>query len=261
LRDGGVRIDELTGPRTGLVAGTTLGSFRSTSDYSRATLVQEKPYLVNPMLFPNTVMNCAAGQSAIRHGLRGVNATVAGGRLAFHQALRYARNALAAGYADTMLAGAVEEFSPHRAWSVRIQAGEDVPVGEGAAFFVLRRWAPDDPAPAQIAGIATGFSARGDADASLAGCVRRALSAAGRSDADVTLVAGADDDDCAAVGRVLSGTPERLSLQPLLGACDAASGALGLAALLPRLGAGTAILAARSDRGGAAAAVIVGGSR
>ena len=140
LRDAAVLVDEDTRGRVGVVLGTTLGSFKSTSDYSRETLVQERPYLVNPVLFPNTVMNCAAGQAAIRLGLRGINATITGGPLAFLNAVRYAVNAIGQGYVDTMLVGAVEEFTPHRAWAAHLLGGGTAaaPAGEGAAAFVVR---------------------------------------------------------------------------------------------------------------------------
>src|SRR5207248_2320963 len=75
LEDGGLEVDDRGRGRVGVVLGTTVGSLRSMSDYTRETLIEERPYLVSPALFPNTVMNCAAGQSAIRHGLAGINAT------------------------------------------------------------------------------------------------------------------------------------------------------------------------------------------
>ena len=87
--------------RTGVVIGTSTGSIRSSSEFSRDTLVQEKPYLVLANLFPNSVMNCCAGQIAIWNSLRGVNATIAGGRVSGLAAVRYARNAIAQGHVDS----------------------------------------------------------------------------------------------------------------------------------------------------------------
>ncbi|NUT37513.1 MAG: beta-ketoacyl synthase, partial [Hamadaea sp.] len=139
LQDGAVEVADDNRARVGVVLGTTVGSFQSTSDYSRDTLVQEKPYLVNPVLFPNTVMNCAAGQAAIRFGLRGVNATIAGGRLAFHHALRHAAMSLRRQAADIVLVGAVEEHSPHRAWAAEISSGGASVAGEAAGVFVVER--------------------------------------------------------------------------------------------------------------------------
>ncbi len=103
--------------RAGVVLGTSTGSIKSISDFTRETLVQERPYLVNPALFPNTVMNCAAGQSAIWHRLKGVNATISGGRLSALLALRYAGLAIRRGYADVLFTGALEEFCEQSAWT------------------------------------------------------------------------------------------------------------------------------------------------
>ncbi|GAA1767080.1 beta-ketoacyl synthase N-terminal-like domain-containing protein [Luedemannella helvata] len=266
LRDSGIVVDEVGSARVGVVLGTTVGSFKSTSDFSRETLVQDKPYLVNPVLFPNTVMNCAAGQAAIRLGLRGVNATIAGGRLAMHQTLRYAVNALSRSTTEVLLVGAAEEFSPHRAWN-GYRSGTDV--GEGAAIFVVERAdAPRHASPpvAALLGVASGFGWREAAPAALAGCVRRALAAAEVEPSMVDLVAtsaagsGPDSEYAVAVD-VLGRSPEHLAVGQLLGECDAATGALGLAALLHRLRAeptAVAVLTARTPDGGAAAAVLRG---
>lgn len=133
LRDAGLDLDAVDLARVGVVLGTTTGSLKSTMDYCCDTLTQERPYLVNPVLFPNTVMNCAAGQTAIWFGLRGLNATVAGGPVAFLHALRYATGALRRGYADMLLTGAVEEFTPHTAWDTALTgraAGRRSPRGD-----------------------------------------------------------------------------------------------------------------------------------
>ncbi|MER7753361.1 beta-ketoacyl synthase N-terminal-like domain-containing protein [Kitasatospora sp. NPDC097643] len=127
--------------RTGLVLGTTVGSSGAQEVFFRDTFVQEYPYLVNPSAFPGTLMNSAAGKTAIRLGLTGVNATVSGGPLAALHALRYARTALVNGHADRLLAGGVEELSAASAWAWR-QSGALHPaaaLGEGCGIFVLER--------------------------------------------------------------------------------------------------------------------------
>ncbi|NLU78239.1 beta-ketoacyl synthase [Micromonospora sp. HNM0581] len=274
LSDAGVLVDDSNRARLGVVLGTSLGSFRSTSDYTRDTLVQEKPYLVNPVLFPNTVMNCAAGQAAIRHGLRGVNATVATGPLAFLDALRYGTNAITRGYVDAMLVGAVEEFSPHRAWNTWL-TGRQVPTGEAAAVFLLTR--AEQPAwagprrEAEVLALATAYGPGGgeSADRALTGCVSRAVRRAGVDPAQVSHVltgeTGVDDTDefapaCAALGH----TPTRTRVGRLFGHCDAATGGLALATFLAAepVGARTrlALLTSRSPDGGTAAAIIRGWS-
>ena len=215
LRDAALVIDDTNRARVGVALGTTLGSFKSTSDYTRETLVQDKPYLVNPVLFPNTVMNCAAGQAAIRYGLKGINATIAGGPLAFFNAVRYAGNAIGRGYVDTMLVGAVEEFSAHRAWLTALHPGSDRAVaGDGAAIFVLARSAGDraaagdaagaeigsagDGTAAEICAVATGYGPGGGGAKALESCVARVLRMAGAQPADVMLLATAEVGTAAA---------------------------------------------------------------
>ena len=112
IEDSGLPVADMA-DRVGIALGTTVGSLKlRSSEYSRETLSGAAVPGANPMLFPNTVMNCAAGHAAIRYGLRGVNSTVAGGQLAFLGALRYAVNVLRRDYADAMLVGAVEEVQP-----------------------------------------------------------------------------------------------------------------------------------------------------
>ncbi|MGW7484095.1 beta-ketoacyl synthase N-terminal-like domain-containing protein [Nonomuraea muscovyensis] len=263
LKAGSVEVNDATRGRIGVVLGTTVGSFRSTSDYSRDTLVQEKPYLVNPLLFPNTVMNCAAGQAAIRHGLKGVNSTVAGGPLAFHQALRYAANALERGYADVMLVGCVEEYSPHRAWQTAA-ARRSGPTGEGTAVFVVERAdaarRPGSTVQAEVLAVATAFG-WGDAAAdALAGCVLRVLREAGVTAGEVTAVATGDAQEYEPAARALGHRPERVTVSELYGQCDAATGGLSLGALLGRRLGGVALLTARTRDGGVGAALVRGPS-
>ncbi|MFI2411796.1 beta-ketoacyl synthase N-terminal-like domain-containing protein [Streptomyces sp. NPDC018947] len=125
---------------TALVLGTTTGSAQSMMDFTRASLEGDKPFYVDPSLMPNAVMNCAAGQCAIRHSLKGPNTTIAGGRVAGLSALSYATGLLASGRARTVLAGAAEEFSDARAWLEHHRRGEDgagALLGEGCAMFML----------------------------------------------------------------------------------------------------------------------------
>jgi 3-oxoacyl-[acyl-carrier-protein] synthase II len=237
LDDAGITGDETARARTGVVVGTTAGGVKSTMDYSRETLVQERPYLVNPAQFPNTVMNGAAGQAAIRFGLKGVNATIAGGQLAFLSALRYARNALACGYAETLLVGAAEELTPHTAWTTTLLGGAGLVPSEGAAFFVLDQAdAGAGRGDAVIESVVTRFcsNAAGITEG-LAGCVRRALAAAAVDPGDVGLVVTGDGDPDgaeAAAADAAGAAGDRLRPKELLGETNAAAGALALASVL-----------------------------
>lgn len=271
LAESGLVVDDESRARVGVVLGTSLGSFKSTSDFTAETLTQDKPYLVNPMLFPNTVMNGAAGQMAIRFGLRGPNVTIAGGALAMLNALRYADNALARGYADVFLAGAVEELTPHRAWAAQLTGKTDTAwAGEAAGFFVLAR----QPVPryagarrsAEILSVATGFGPGGDdaAERALAGCVARAVRRAAVDPAKVAAVFTGETDardqrEYGPVQRALGRRPARVMVKRLLGECDAASGALSLAVLLAAdddLVNGLSLLTARGADGAVGAAIV-----
>lgn len=275
LRSAALELDDDSRTRVGVALGTSLGSFKSTSDYSRETLVQDKPYLVNPVLFPNSVMNCAAGQVAIRFGLRGVNATIAGGTLAFLNAVRYACNTLDRGYADVMLAGAVEEYTPHRAWASHLTgATAAVAAGEAAGVFVLSRPAPVDMSTgneARILSVSTGFGPGGEeqSEQALAGCVQRAVRQAGIDPADIeTVLTGeaedSEDREYGPVARALGHRPRRVLAKRLLGECDAASGAVALAVFLaPRTSdssvrSGLGLITGRGPDGAVGAAIVRG---
>jgi 3-oxoacyl-[acyl-carrier-protein] synthase II len=288
LADTDLTVDESNAERVGIALGTTAGSVRSTSDYSRATFVEEKPYLVNPLLFPNAVMNSAAGQSAIRYHLKGVNATIAGAQTAVLSALRYARNLIGLDRADALLVGATEEYGPQVAWATEFAmraGGGTLAAGEGAAVFVVEDAArvrragrtPDAEVlavevlthlPADESGPAEDFSA------TLADCLRRALEAAGVRPDDVFAVASSengmpvpDSHEDRAIREVLGDGPRRLRIKELAGEAGSASTALQIAALLalhradPELDGRVGVVTTRTPDGMLGAAVLRGRHR
>lgn len=95
----------------GLILGTTFGSMDSISRFDQEALKEGSRY-VNPMAFPNTVMNSPAGHTAIRFGLTGINSTVSSGSVSSLQAIRCAVDYIRAGQAEILLAGGVEELCP-----------------------------------------------------------------------------------------------------------------------------------------------------
>ncbi len=279
LADARLQVTDANRHRIGVVLGTTAGSVRSSVDYAVDTFTQDPPYLVNPALFPNTVMNCAAGQSAIRFKLNGVNATLAGGRMAFLTVLRYSANTFRSRQADFLLAGAVEEFTPHNAWMSTVRRDDGLPAGEGGAMFVLRPAGatvqlhrPD----AEVLAVALGFCPRdGDRAGAMAGCLRRALGAGGVPGRQVRVAAigGADDEQAAdagwrAVHLAVGHTRwRRLEVDGVAGDNPTAAGALELAAIVashrraPELDGQVSVLVAQNREGAVGAAVIRGWSR
>jgi 3-oxoacyl-[acyl-carrier-protein] synthase II len=93
----------------GLVLGTMFGSIHTISHFDRQSLVQG-PASVSPMDFANTVINAAAGQTAIWHNLRGINCTVACGSTSGLMALGYATDLIRFGGHTAILAGGCDEF-------------------------------------------------------------------------------------------------------------------------------------------------------
>lgn len=254
---------EFSGHETGFVLGTTTGSVQSMMDFSRDSFTQDRPYLVDPARFPYAVMNCAAGQSAIWHGLRGPNATVASGQVAGLSALRYAARLRHSGHARSVLCAAVEELTPQRVWleQQRKEEGGGGTPGEGCAVFRLESL--DDVAtanrPALAYLLATAFRVFPDAAAVprlLGDCVRSVLRAAGAAPADVWAVAAdLPGSQYAGLSDTVGGRPRRISLAGRLGDTGAASAALLLAAILShaavdRASGGRVALLAAADREG-----------
>jgi 3-oxoacyl-[acyl-carrier-protein] synthase II len=255
-------LAEAVGEGTALALGTTSGSAQSMMDFTKASLTGERPYMVEPALVPNSVINVAAARCAIWHGLKGPNTTLATGRPSAISALSYARRLLATGRAERALAGAVEEYSNARAW-LRYHSPRpgDGPLGEGCAIFLLEPAATAARPPlAELA--ATEFRVCGDGGAgpgtdqgmgqgvgqAVQDVVRAVLSQAGVAAGDVLLAcpSGADDpvgqaERAALAGIVGEAALSRVpALTDLLADADAASSAFGIAAVLSVAATGAA---------------------
>jgi 3-oxoacyl-[acyl-carrier-protein] synthase II len=119
-------------PNLGLVLGTMFGSVHSITAFDWSGLM-DGPTLVNPMEFPNTVINSPAGQAAIKHKLRGVNSTISAGLVSGLYAMHYAMEFLRFGRATALMAGGVEELCEESYLSFS-KAGWSSPTGRPAPF-------------------------------------------------------------------------------------------------------------------------------
>ncbi|MGW2957746.1 beta-ketoacyl synthase N-terminal-like domain-containing protein [Streptomyces sp. NPDC001220] len=234
----------------GMVLGTGHGSVQSIMDFTRDSLTGEKPFHVDPALFPNTVMNRAAGQSAIWHTLRGPNTTVAGGAVTGLLALNYATRLLRQRHCEAVLCGAVEEFSTERAWlEYRARTGGPHrqpagPLGEGCALFLLEPLARARAHGRSALVVLGGARFIAFADPEWAGealgrAVTEALKEADVRPEEVGLLVPSDSggplgarEDAALAGIFGEHRPDRLRLRRLTGDCGAASASLQLAAAL-----------------------------
>jgi 3-oxoacyl-[acyl-carrier-protein] synthase II len=93
-----------------LVVGTMLGGAHTIGDFDRTALVSGAAS-VSPMAFANTVINAAAGQTAIWHNLRGANSTVATGSISGISAVGHGTDLIRCGRSKALVAGGVDEFS------------------------------------------------------------------------------------------------------------------------------------------------------
>lgn len=93
----------------GLVLGTMFCSVHTISEFDRRAL-EVGPGYASPMDFSNTVINAAAGQTAIMHNLRGINSTISTGTTAGLQAIAYATEVIRSGRARAVLAGGADEL-------------------------------------------------------------------------------------------------------------------------------------------------------
>lgn len=125
--------------QVGVILGTATGSIKSQVDFIRDIHEQEMIEWINPIQFPQTVMNCAAGQVSIWHQFTGVNATVSSGFHSGISAIEYANNAFNQQRINFALVGCAEEFS---AYSNAILPKQDTlsdkqKIGEGCAMFLV----------------------------------------------------------------------------------------------------------------------------
>ncbi len=255
--------------QVGLVLGTMFCGAHTISAFDCRAL-KAGPKYAKPFEFANSVLNAAAGQTAIWHNLHGINSTVAGGTTAGLQALAYAVEMIRNGRADTLLAGGGEELCFETFYGFH-QAGllcgrgngnggcpvpydtrrDGLALGEGAALFVLedRRTALDRGAPilAELRGHASAYdvSRGGDrqrASEAVARALRLAIADGALSAGDIDAVSAAGNGSVAgdlheALG-IAEGLADRARQPPvcavksMLGESLGASGAFQLLALI-----------------------------
>ncbi|MEU8892586.1 beta-ketoacyl synthase N-terminal-like domain-containing protein [Streptomyces sp. NPDC048442] len=273
--------DTAPGPDTALVLGTTTGSVQSMTDFTRSSLTGERPYDVEPGVIPNSVMNCAAAQCAIRHRIQGPNTTLAGGRAGALLGLLYAHRLLRAGRARTVLCGGAEEYSTARAW-LEARSRDEAPaliggvpgliggvpglLGEGAAVLRLTDGtAPSaKPPPASVLSVHTRQTAEGsDPAETVRTTVAEALKRAEIAAPDVWAAAGTglDPAETEALDALFprQAREELPALGTLLGDTGAASAALQLASAVAsahRAPGGHAVITSVDGQGLVAAAVL-----
>ncbi|TJZ59232.1 beta-ketoacyl-[acyl-carrier-protein] synthase family protein [Streptomyces piniterrae] len=111
LRDAGLRITKANSERVGMIFGTFSGPVQTVAQLSE-TIGTQGPHRVNPRLFPNSVMNAAAGHACLALQIRGPLSTLATGCASGLSGLAYAADLVRRGEADAMLAVSADELTP-----------------------------------------------------------------------------------------------------------------------------------------------------
>ncbi len=252
----------------GLVLGTMFGSVHTISSFDRRALVAGPKY-AKPFDFANSVINAAAGQTAIWHDLRGINSTIAGGTAAGLQALGYAAEVIRTGRSDAVLAGGADElcfeslYGFHQTGRLGGENGGDcVPfdarrggfaVGEGAGLLMLEEAesaiARGAPILAEIRGHGNCYDCSRGRDERAIGAVRRAvglaLSDAGMEVGEIEAVSAAangsvlgDRHEAQGLDAALESEPPITAVKSMLGETLGASGAFATIALIESMRSG-----------------------
>jgi 3-oxoacyl-[acyl-carrier-protein] synthase II len=100
-------VDEVDPDRIGVVLGSGIGG-AETWDAEYPNYLEKGPKRVSPMFIPKMLSNTAAGTISIRTGARGPNMTVNTACAAGASAIHMARDLVASGTADIVIAGGVE---------------------------------------------------------------------------------------------------------------------------------------------------------
>lgn len=105
--DSGVRIDEETGPRVGVIIGSGIGGL-PLIERTHETFLERGPSRISPFFIPALISNMAAGQVSIMYGARGPNSTPCTACTSGLHAVGDAFRQIQLGFADSMLAGGTE---------------------------------------------------------------------------------------------------------------------------------------------------------
>lgn len=157
MADADITHEIYTEDELGIVVGSTYGSIDSISSFDLESL-QEGPNFVNPMDFPNTVLNAPASRASIFCKATGLNSTISTGVTSGIDAIIYASDFLRLNRVKAVLAGGVYGLTADIFWgayragvlsgsidgSVELLAPFDkrrngLIIGEAAGLLVIER--------------------------------------------------------------------------------------------------------------------------
>ncbi|MBI5182268.1 MAG: beta-ketoacyl-ACP synthase II [Nitrospirae bacterium] len=107
MDDSAIKITDKNAPRIGVIVGAGMGGL-SSIEFFYKRLLENGPRRVSPFFIPIVIINLAAGQIAIRFGLKGPNSAVATACASGTHAIGDAFKIIQRGDADAMIAGGSE---------------------------------------------------------------------------------------------------------------------------------------------------------
>lgn len=107
IEDAGLDLESINLDRTGVIVGSGIGGMETFEDQCRV-LVNRGPNRISPFFVPMMIANMAAGQVAIKYGLRGPNITTLTACASSGNAVGDAFKLLQRGNADVVITGGTE---------------------------------------------------------------------------------------------------------------------------------------------------------
>ena len=206
-------VQQVDPNRIGVIIGSGIGGITTIED-TAVKLHSEGPRKISPFFVPSAIVNMAAGQVAIRHGIKGLNLATSTACTTATHAIGLAARLIAYGDVDVILAGGCEKassqlgiggFSAMQALSTRNDAPtkasrpfdkdrDGFVLGDGAGVLVMESLAHAKARGATILAEFVGFGMSDDAShitappengEGAAMAMRHALSDAGIAPSDV----------------------------------------------------------------------------
>ncbi len=142
FKDAGLALSKEVSATTGIAIGTDCGPLESTAQFNLPIALGQAAQ-VNPILFPNTVLNAGAGLTAIHLKLKGPNIALNIGEASGLRAIAYAYDLIRLGDAKRMIAGGADECSATKlnAYAAILKATRRGALPQGSYPFDLRRTA------------------------------------------------------------------------------------------------------------------------
>lgn len=182
LADSGVEVPGADPTRFGCIVGVGIGGLTDI-EATHSVILERGPRRVNPFFIPKIMMNAAAGQISIAHGLQGPNYGTASACASSAHALGLAMKAIRWDEADIMVAGGSEAtitplgvggFNALKALSTRNDAPERASrpfdrdrdgfvMGEGGGALILEEYGHAKRRGARIYAELKGFGMSADA--------------------------------------------------------------------------------------------------